>query len=93
MDPERDPVRPEYKEYFCSAAGIVQEVIEDKIRTHLGGDATIRTYRTSEGRLEGYIIKASRPFTTEMEQSLRQETNKLREERERRARREGAFAR
>jgi len=45
---ERDPLRPEYTEYFCPGDGIEREVIQHEICKYLGRDATLRTGRNSE---------------------------------------------
>ncbi|KIW56916.1 hypothetical protein, variant [Exophiala xenobiotica] len=92
MDPpmsrDRDgyrPGAPGLSEYFCPGEGIEREVIQHEICKYLGQDATCRPGRNAEGR-SGYWVKAYRPFTTAMEQSLREDTIKWQRERERRTR-------
>nr|KAK5434877.1 hypothetical protein LTR18_009976 [Exophiala xenobiotica] len=92
MDPpmsrDRDgyrPGAPGFSEYFCPGEGIEREVIQHEICKYLGQDATCRPGRNAEGR-SGYWVKAYRPFTTAMEQSLREDTIKWQRERERRTR-------
>lgn len=84
MTRDRDPIRPEYTEYFCPGEGIEREVIQHEICKYLGQDATCRPGRNQDGR-SGYWVRAYRPFTTAMEQSLREDTIKWQRERERRA--------
>ncbi|KAJ4658490.1 hypothetical protein HRR90_002046 [Exophiala dermatitidis] len=91
---DRDSVRPEYTEYFCPGEGIEREVIQHEICKYLGQDATCRPTRSDEAR-QGYWVKAYRPFTTAMVQSLREETIRWQRERERRARQgrtQGSYA-
>ncbi|KAJ9633008.1 hypothetical protein H2204_007398 [Knufia peltigerae] len=79
------PGGPGLSEYFCPGEGIDREVIQHEICKYLGQDATCRPGRNPEGR-SGYWVKAYRPFTTAMEQSLRDDTIKWQRERERRTR-------
>ncbi|KIV85212.1 hypothetical protein, variant [Exophiala sideris] len=85
MSRDREPLRPELNEYFCPGEGIDREVIQHEICKYLGQDATCRPGRNTDGR-SGYLVRAYRPFTTAMEQSLREDTIKWQRERERRAR-------
>ncbi|KAI1618001.1 hypothetical protein EDD37DRAFT_646818 [Exophiala viscosa] len=86
MGRERESLRPELNEYFCPGDGIDREVIQHEICKYLGQDATCRPGRNPADGRSGYLVKAYRPFTTAMEQSLRDDTIKWQRERERRAR-------
>lgn len=81
----RDEPRPTLTEYWCPGDGIEREVLQHEICKFLGQDATCRPGQDSRGR-PGFWVRAYRPFTTAMEQTLREESERWLRVQERRRR-------
>ncbi|EXJ62781.1 hypothetical protein A1O7_03220 [Cladophialophora yegresii CBS 114405] len=81
----RDEPRTALGDYWCPGEGIEREVLQHEICKFLGQDATCRPGQDSRGR-PGFWVRAYRPFTTAMEQTLREESERWLREKERRRR-------